>query len=66
MAALGMGLGLSSPAAANPTNCQTVGKSTVCGQGSLNGAGESTQTSTVSAPSNSSGCTNVYGNYQRC
>jgi len=66
MAAVGMGLGLASPAAANPTDCQTVGMSTICGQGSMNSAGESTQAPTASAPSNSDGCTNVYGNYQRC
>lgn len=66
MAAMAIGVGLASPATAAPTNCQTVGKSTVCGQGSRNGAGEATESATASTASSSPGCTNEYGTYQRC
>jgi len=37
-----MAISLASPASASPTNCQTVGKSTVCGQGSVNNPNQST------------------------
>jgi hypothetical protein len=62
-----LSLGLASPAAAAPTNCQTVGAATVCGQGMVSGPGVTANSAPIAAPSSGSGsCTNQYGTYQRC
>jgi hypothetical protein len=67
VAAATIGLSLASPAAAAPTNCQSAGGTTVCGQGTLTGPSVSTNSAPATTGSNgASGCTTMYGTYQRC
>jgi hypothetical protein len=67
VAAAAIGISLASPAAAAPTNCQTVGAATLCGQGNVSGAGPSVNSATASTPAiGASGCTTAFGTYQRC
>lgn len=62
--AAAIAIGIASPAAADPTNCETVGGATVCGQGTVGGeAGASN--GPVSAPMAPT-CRNAYGAYQNC
>lgn len=65
--AAAIGMGVASPAAAGPTNCQTVGKSTVCGQGNVTaGPTQSAKPATGASAPSTGGCTNAYGTYQSC
>jgi hypothetical protein len=50
-------------AGADPTNCQQVGSTTVCGQGAVSSGGQ------PAAPPPGAGqtaCTNQFGGYQNC
>jgi len=62
--AAAIGMGVASPATASPTNCQTVGKSTVCGQGSVTGPTQASKPAAGASAPSSGGCTNAYGTYQ--
>jgi hypothetical protein len=50
------------PVAADPSNCQQVGATTVCGQGG--GSGVLGHNGVM--PPNGGGCINPYGTYQNC
>jgi hypothetical protein len=52
-------------AGADPTNCQQVGFTTVCGQGSVNGGGQPAAGG-ASQPAGGTACTNAYGSFQNC
>ena len=60
-----IGIGFAPLAGANPTNCQTVSGTTVCGQGSVGGGGQPGGAPAAPAPAGG-GCMNVYGGYQNC
>ena len=65
--AAALGVGIAPTAAADPTNCQTVGATTVCGQGDVRSGGEPVGPPNVSAPGPvGGGCQNPYGGYQNC
>jgi hypothetical protein len=57
-----IGISVAPLAGADPTNCQQVGATTVCGQGGVNSGGQ------PAAPPGAGpqACTNVYGGYQNC
>jgi hypothetical protein len=65
--AAAIGISIAPPAAAAPSNCQTVGATVVCGQGNVSGGGQSAgaPNGPVSAPVGG-GCQNAYGGYQNC
>ena len=65
--AAAIGIGIAPPAAADTSNCQTVGASTICGQGGVTNRGPSASPSNapVQAPA-SGGCLTPYGTYQSC
>ena len=59
------------PAAADTSNCQQAGASSVCGQGDVRGGDQSPDGSDVPAGvlapgPDDSGCTTPYGTYQNC
>jgi hypothetical protein len=63
--AAAIGMSFAAPAAAAPTNCQTIGATTVCGQGTVRGGGQAAPQ--PSSPSMyGGGCTTPYGTYQAC
>ena len=69
-AALGaavIGISFAPPAAADSSNCHSVGASIVCGQGGVRGGGQpgGALTAPVPVPA-SGGCTTPYGSYQNC
>jgi hypothetical protein len=65
--AAAIGIGIAPPAAADPTNCETVGGSTVCGQGDVRSGGEVAGPPNVPAPAPiEGGCQTPYGSYQNC
>ena len=66
VAAAAIGISVAPPAAADPTNCQTVGGTTVCGQGGVGGGGQSATPAAPAPHSGAGGCTNPYGGYQNC
>jgi len=59
-----IGMSIAPLAGADTTSCQTVGATTVCGQGEVRGEGSAPQAS-VPAPA-TGGCSNAYGGYQNC
>jgi len=63
-AATTIGISIAPLAGADTTNCETVGSTTICGQGDVRGEGGPPKAS-VSAPS-TGGCANAYGGYQNC
>jgi hypothetical protein len=64
------GITLASPAAADTSNCQTIGSSTFCGQGvgggDSSGGGGAPNAPGAGGPNTGGGCTNAYGAYQNC
>jgi hypothetical protein len=59
--AVTIGISVASPAGADPSNCQQIGSTTVCGHGGNRGQ--------PAAPAPGAGprnCTNAYGSYQNC
>jgi hypothetical protein len=62
VAATAVGVGGASLATADPSNCQQVGATVVCGQGGVTSAPGHNG---VMAPFGG-GCTNPYGGYQNC
>jgi hypothetical protein len=67
VATAAIGISIASPALADPTNCQQVGATTVCGQGSVHGGAHSPGGSNPQVPApTGGGCTNAYGAYQNC
>jgi hypothetical protein len=66
VAAAAIGIGLPSPAAAAPTNCESAGGTTVCGQGSMSGPSISANSAPATPSNGASSCTTMYGTYQRC
>ncbi len=61
-----IGISVAPLAGADPSsNCQTVGATTVCGQGDISGGGPPSAGPSVPAPP-TGGCTNAYGGYQNC
>ena len=65
--AAAIGISIAPPAFADPTNCETVGESTVCGQGNVRGGGEVAGPPNVPAPTPAGGgCQTPYGSYQNC
>jgi hypothetical protein len=65
-AATTIGISVAPLAGADPSNCQQVGASTVCGQGDVSGGGgQPPARRPVSGPP-AGGCTNAYGGYQNC
>jgi len=66
IAAAAIGMGMAPPAAADPSNCQTIGATTVCGQGDVR-AGEPAEPSNAPVPAPpEGGCQTPYGGYQNC
>jgi hypothetical protein len=65
--AAAIGISFAPAAAADTSNCQSVGGTTLCGHGNVGGGGQSTGTvsSPVPAPP-AGGCLNQYGVYQNC
>jgi hypothetical protein len=67
--AAAIGISLAPSAAGDPSNCQTVGAATVCGQGDVRGGGQSAGAPNVPAPTGApagGGCRTPYGTYQNC
>jgi hypothetical protein len=65
--AAAIGIGIAPPAAADPSsNCQTIGASTVCGQGGITGGGGASAAPGGGAAPSGGGCVNAYGGYQNC
>jgi hypothetical protein len=65
--AAAIGISSAPPAAANPSNCQTVGSTAVCGQGNVRGASQSAGAPNGAVPAPvGGGCQNPYGGYQNC
>jgi hypothetical protein len=65
--AAAIGISIAPPAAAAPSNCQTVGGTTVCGQGNVRGASQSARAPNGPVPAPvGGGCQNAYGGYQNC
>jgi len=64
--ATAIGIGIAPPAAADTSNCQTVGAATICGQGSVTNGGQPAAASPGGADAPGAGCTNAYGGYQQC
>ena len=58
-----IGISVAPLAGADPTNCQQVGATTVCGQGGVNSGGQPAAPNPDAGPN---GCTNVYGGSQNC
>jgi hypothetical protein len=67
IAAAAIGISFAPPAAADTSNCQNAGATTVCGQGGVTGAGPSAGAPSAppSAPAGG-GCLTQYGTYQNC
>jgi hypothetical protein len=63
--AAAIGISVAPLAPADPTTCETVGATTVCGQGSVNDGGGSAPPPAAPAPT-PGGCTTPYGTYQNC
>lgn len=61
--ATAIGIGIAPPAAADTSNCQTVGAATICGQGGVTNGGSPAGASNAPA---SGGCLTPYGTYQQC
>lgn len=62
-----IGISIAPSAAADPSNCQTVGATTLCGQGDVRGGGQSAGASNSRVPAPvGGGCLTPYGNYQNC
>jgi hypothetical protein len=62
-----IGISFAPLAGADPSNCQTVGGSTICGQGSVGGGGQPGGAPNAGVPAPGGGsCTNAYGAYQNC
>jgi hypothetical protein len=57
-----IGISVAPLAGADPSNCQQLGTSTVCGQGRVNSGGQ--PAAPPGAGPNS--CTNAYGGFQNC
>jgi len=66
VAAAAMGISGAPPAGADPSNCQQVGATTVCGQGTVNGGGQSAAPAAPAVPPKGGGGCNAYGTYQNC
>jgi hypothetical protein len=67
IAAAAVSISLATPAAAAPTNCESAGGTTVCGQGTVSGPSVTGNSVPVGSPSTgASGCTTMFGTYQRC
>jgi hypothetical protein len=65
--AAAIGIGIAPPAAADTTNCQTMGAATICGQVGLTNGGPSAGASNAPAQGPASGgCLTPYGTYQSC
>jgi len=65
--AAAMGVGIAPPAAADTSRCQSVGATTICGQGGVTNGGPSAGASNAPAQGPaSSGCLTQYGTYQSC
>jgi hypothetical protein len=66
--AMAIGIGIASPAAADPNNCQTVGGATVCSQGGdVRGGDQSAAPYGPGTwPPRTSGCLTPYGTPQKC
>jgi hypothetical protein len=65
--AAAIGIGIASPAAADPNNCQTVGGATVCSQGGgVRGVNPPAAPNGPVAGPPGSGCLTPYGTYQSC
>jgi hypothetical protein len=60
--ALTLGISVAPLAGADPTNCQQVGATTVCGQGGVN----SVRQPAAPPGAGPSACTNQFGGYQNC
>ena len=66
-AATAIGISVAAPAAADSSDCQQVGATTVCGQGTVTGGGQSAAPAAPAVPPmGGGGCTNAYGSYQNC
>ncbi len=66
-AATTIGISFAPLAGADTTNCETVGGTTVCGQGDVSGGGQPAGGSNPQAPApTGGGCANAYGGYQNC
>ena len=68
IAVAAIGISIAPPAAADPSkDCQQVGATTVCGQGTVSGGADQSAAPTAPADSPSVGsCSTPYGTYQRC
>ena len=72
LAAIGISIAPSATADDDPSDCQTVGGVTVCGQGDVRGEGPSATPGPVSATPGplsgpaEGGCLTPYGTYQNC
>jgi hypothetical protein len=65
--AAAIGISVAPPAAADPSNCQTVGETTLCGQGEITGGGPSGGAANGPFPAPvGGGCETPYGTYQNC
>ena len=67
--AAAIGISVAPPAAAEQSKCQTVGGTTICGQGNVRGGGASGGVSNAPAQTPApatGGCQNAYGGYQNC
>jgi hypothetical protein len=65
--AAAIGISIAPPAAADPSNCKTVGATTVCGQGNVRGGGQSPRAPNGPVPAPvGGGCQTPYGTYQNC
>ncbi|HME50570.1 hypothetical protein [Mycobacterium sp.] len=63
-AATTIGISIAPLAGADTTNCETVGGTTLCGQGEVRGEGAAPE---ASVPGRATGgCSNAYGGYQNC
>jgi|HubBroStandDraft_2_1064218.scaffolds.fasta_scaffold396533_2 hypothetical protein len=66
--AVTIGIGIAPPAAADTSRCQSVGATTICGQGGVTNGGRSAGASNAPAQGGpaSGGCLTQYGTYQSC
>jgi hypothetical protein len=63
--AVTIGISVAPLAGADPSFCEQVGATTVCGQGGVNSGGQP-QVPPPGAGRPRGGCTNMYGGYQNC
>jgi hypothetical protein len=65
ISAVTIGISVAPQAGADPSFCQQVGATTVCGQGGVNSGGPPQAPPPIAGPPGG-GCTNAYGGYQNC